>query len=522
MNIFYDREYMPVSSFYLYNIISIFAGFLISGIFFKIIRKRYIKKYNNAYASHENALCVTTQNLKNESALRYDIEQKLQKKSQAIYELHGKLSTAEERLKLLNHYHQKCEKLNNELHVQLHLNHSQELKIQELNIRLEEYKLATEEKQQLFIKSENRLTMQFENLANRIFEQNGRKIDQQNRITLERTLYPLQEQLEGFKNQIQNNFSQEEQSRHTLTYEIRNLHQLNAKITQETINLTEALKGNNKTQGSWGEIILTRALEASGMREGHEFHVQVSIKQTDGNRLQPDVIIHLPHGKDVIIDSKVSLVAYERYFNSDNEEDRRLAIIDHVHSLRAHIKSLSKKDYQKLFGLNTLDYILMFIPIESAFMLAIKKETSLLTDAMRCNIMLISPTTLLIALRTINNLWRYEYQNCHAKKIADKAGRLYDKLRLFMDDLNKIGLYLNKAEVVYSAAKNKFSEGKGNIISQAEGFRSLGVQIKQPIVTNVAPSHSIFLCDTKNNSSDVSNFEDNIAENICHESLSNS
>ncbi|WP_420022260.1 DNA recombination protein RmuC [Blochmannia endosymbiont of Camponotus sp. C-046] len=512
---------MPITSFHLYNIISMFIGFLISGIFFQIIRKSYIKKYHNDYAAHKNALSVMTQNLKNESASRYNIEQKLQKESQIVYELHGKLSTAEERLKLLDHYHQKCEKLNHELHMQLNLNHAQELKLQELNIRLEEHKLATEEKQKLFIDNENRLTMQFENLANRIFDQSGYKIDKQNRITLEKTLYPLREQLEGFKSQIENNFSKEEQSRHALTYEIHNLHQLNTKITQETINLTQALKGNNKTQGSWGEIILTRALEASGMREGHEFHVQVSIKQTDGNKLQPDVIIHLPHGKDVIIDSKVYLVAYERYFNSDNEKDQRSAIIEHVNSLRAHIKLLSKKDYQKLFGLNTLDYILKFVPIESAFMLAIKKEASLLTDAMRYNIMLISPTTLLIALRTINNLWRYEYQNCHAKKIADKAGRLYDKLRLFMDDLNKIGLYLNKAEVIYSAAKNKFSEGKGNIISQAEGFRALGVQIKQPIVANVMSSHDIFLCDKQNNSSDPSNFEDNLTKNTSHKSLSN-
>ncbi|WP_159715002.1 DNA recombination protein RmuC [Blochmannia endosymbiont of Camponotus nipponensis] len=510
---------MTVTLFCIYNFLSMLVGVLISGIFFNIIGQRYIKKYKNDYTAYEHALCMTTQNLKNESTLRYNIEQKLQNELQIVYELHGKLSTAEERLKLLDHYHQKCEQLNHELRLQLNLNHTQELKLQELNIRLEEYKLAIEEKQKLFIDSENRLTMQFENLANRIFEQNGCKVDQQNRITLDRMLHPLKEQLEGFKSQMENGFAKEEESRNILTYEIRNLHQLNAKITQETINLTQALKGNNKTQGGWGEVILTRALEASGMREGYEFHVQVSIKQKDGHRLQPDVIIHLPHGKDVIIDSKVSLIAYERYFNSDNEEDRRLAIIDHVHSLRSHIKSLSKKDYQKLFGLNTLDYILMFVPIESAFMLAIKKEISLLTDAMRYNIMLISPTTLLIALRTINNLWRYENQNCHAKKIADKAGRLYDKLRLFMDDLNKIGFYLNKAEVIYSAARNKFSEGKGNIISQVEGFRTLGVQIKQPIGTSSMTSNSLVVYDENNSSSNSSNCEDSVTHNICHDTL---
>lgn len=485
---------MVNKSLYLYSIINIILGFIISGIIFNIIKKRSIQKFKNNYSiNYEHTLYIITQNFQNECNIRHDIENKLHNKLQIICDLHSRLSSAEERLKLYDDYHKKYKKTQYALHHQIDINHQQELKLKELNIRLEEHKLIMEETQKILTHNEKILTTQFENLANRIFTQHENTINKQNQINISNILYPFREQLEQFKNHINNNFLQEEKTKHALTYEIRNLHQLNTKITQETINLTHALKGNNKTQGNWGEVILTRALEASGMREGHEFHIQKTITEIDGDKrkLQPDVIIHLPQQKEVIIDSKVSLIAYEKYFNSENKKSRESAIIDHKYSLRAHIISLSKKDYHTLCGIKTLDYILMFIPIEQAFIIALEQEPSLLTDAIQRNIMLTSPTTLLIALRTINNLWRYENQNNHAKKIADKAGRLYDKLKLFIDDLNKIGIYLNKAETIYNSAKNKFFEGRGNIINQIESFRTLGVQIKQPINTNIITSTPI-------------------------------
>lgn len=442
---------------------------------------------------------VFTQNLKNEINLRKDIEEKLIHELKVTYELHGQLSAAKESLKLLDYYRQQYEKINHELCIQVNLNHDQKIKISALNIKLEEYKVSIKEKEQFFINHENRLIMQFENLSNQIFKKNTFEMTEQNRLTLNHVLQPFREQLDGFKNQIQDNFFKEEQTRRALTYEIHNLHTLNAKITQETINLTQALKGNNKTQGNWGEVMLTRTLEMSGMREGYEFHLQINMQQIDGRKLQPDVIVHLPNGRDVVIDSKISLVAYERYFNSNDIKEQDTAFNEHIHSLRTHIKLLSKKEYQKLFGLNTLDYVLMFVPIESALTVALGKESSLLSDAMSGNIMLVSPTTLLIALRTINNLWRYEHQNNHAKKIAEKAGRLYDKLRLFVDDLNKLGQYLNKSNIIYNAARNKFSEGKGNIVSQAESFRALGVQVKHPIMSNNLYNSDVLLSKDNNN-----------------------
>lgn len=468
---------------HLYYSASILLGSVIFGILFNIIKNRSVQKYKRYTATHEKTLHIITQNFQHESNIKHEIEKTLNNKLQIICELHGKLSAAEERLKLFDSYLKKNEKLQNELNHQLNLNHEQELKLKELNINLKNTTLIYEKQQKIFFENEKKLTIQFESLAHRIFTQHENTINKQNQTTINNLLYPFQEQIKQFQNQIQYNFSQEEKIQHSLTYEIRNLHQLNSKITQETINLTKALKGNNKMQGNWGEVILTRALEATGMREGHEFHLQKQIIQINGRKLQPDVIVHLPQKKEVIIDSKVSLIAYEKYFNSNNKEDRQAAITDHIHSVRTHIASLNKKDYQKSFGKNTLDYILMFIPIESAFITAIEKEPLLLTDAMRHNIMLVSPTTLLIALRTINNLWHYENQNHHAKKLSEQAGRLYDKLRLFLEDLNKIGQYLNKAETVYNTAKNKFSEGKGNIISQIENFKTLGVHIKQPITS---------------------------------------
>lgn len=478
-------------SLYLYSTINILIGSLITGILFNTMKKNSIKKFKNHYELTKNqTLRIITQNFQQESNIRYEVEKKLQKKLQLIYELNNKLSTVEAHLKLCDYYQQQYAQSQKDLHLQIDLNHKQELKLQALNARLEEHKLITEEKRKLILENEKQLTMQFENLAHRIFTQHEDTINKKNQITLNNILFPFKEQLEQFHNQIQNNFSQEAKIKHSLTYEIRNLHQLNSKITQETINLTQALKGKNKIQGNWGEVILTRALEAAGMREGYEFHVQKTMIQTNGHKLQPDVIVHLPKNKEIIIDSKISLTAYERYFNSQNEQNRKTAIIDHICSIRTHITSLSKKNYHNLPGINTLDYVLMFIPIESAFIIAIEKESSLLTEAIKHNIMLVSPTTLLIALKTINNLWRYNNLNDHAKKISDKAGRLYDKLRLFVEDLNKIGQYLNKAEIIYNTAKNKFSEGKGNIISQIENLRTLGIQIKQPIHSDDIASQS--------------------------------
>jgi len=269
-------------------------------------------------------------------------------------------------------------------------------------------------------------------------------------------------------------------------HELKNLQRLNEQMTREAVNLTQALKGDNKQQGNWGEVVLARVLAESGLREGHEYQTQVNLQNEAGKRYQPDVIVHLPQNKQVVVDSKMALVAYERYFNAETDAERDQALSAHLAALRAHIKGLSMKDYHKLKGIQSLDYVLMFIPVEPAFQVAIQADPSLIKDAMEQNIILVSPTTLLVALRTIDNLWRNERQNENAKMIAQRATKLYDKLRLFVDDMEGLGGALDKANQSYQGAMNKLATGRGNVIRQAESFKHLGVEIKRPISSDLA------------------------------------
>ncbi len=357
--------------------------------------------------------------------------------------------------------------------------------LREQQARHQEESKAVHEKVELLEKAELRLKQEFEQLANNLFDAKTAKVDQQNKQSLEGLLTPLKEQLEGFKKQVTDSYGMEAKERHTLVHEIKSLQKLNEQMTKEAVNLTQALKGDNKQQGNWGEVVLARVLAESGLREGHEYQTQVSLQDDAGKRYQPDVIVYLPHEKQVIVDSKMALVAYERYFNSESDADKQQAISDHLSALRAHIKGLSLKDYQHLKGIQSLDYVLMFIPVEPAFQVAIEADPSLVKDAMENNIILVSPTTLLVALRTIDNLWRNERQNQNAKVIADRASKLYDKLRLFVTDMESVGQSLDKANQNYQGAMNKLATGRGNVIRQAESFKELGVEVKRSIPTSI-------------------------------------
>ncbi|EHL8964733.1 DNA recombination protein RmuC [Escherichia coli] len=420
-------------------------------------------------------------------------------------EMVAELSAAKQQITQSEHWRAECELLNNEVRSLQSINTSLEADLREVTTRMEAAQQHADDKIRQMINSEQRLSEQFENLANRIFEHSNRRVDEQNRQSLNSLLSPLREQLDGFRRQVQDSFGKEAQERHTLTHEIRNLQQLNAQMAQEAINLTRALKGDNKTQGNWGEVVLTRALkgdnktqgnwgevvltrvlEASGLREGYEYETQVSIENDARSRMQPDVIVRLPQGKDVVIDAKMTLVAYERYFNAEDDYTRESALQEHIASVRNHIRLLGRKDYQQLPGLRTLDYVLMFIPVEPAFSLALDRQPELITEALKNNIMLVSPTTLLVALRTIANLWRYEHQSRNAQQIADRASKLYDKMRLFIDDMSAIGQSLDKAQDNYRQAMKKLSSGRGNVLAQAEAFRGLGVEIKREINPDLA------------------------------------
>ena len=335
---------------------------------------------------------------------------------------------------------------------------------------------ANEDKIALLEDTEKRLNEQFENLANRIFEQKNESFLKQNKSGLDALLTPLKEQIDGFKRQVTDQYVKEGQERASLKTEILTLKELNKRITDEAAALTMALKGDNKQQGNWGEVVLERILKESGLREGHEFETQVSVRNDSGKLQQPDVVVHLPNDKDVIIDSKVSLSAYERFFNEQEEVARQLLLKEHVNSIKGHIKGLGAKDYQDLPGIRTLDYVLMFIPIEPAFLLAIEEDPELVTLALNHNIMLVSPTNLLVALRTINNIWQYEYQNQNAQKIAQHGAKLYDKFVGFVTDMEKVGKSIEATQKSYEGAINKLSTGRGNLVRQVEQFRTLGVQ----------------------------------------------
>ncbi|MEB4677411.1 DNA recombination protein RmuC [Enterobacteriaceae bacterium G50] len=401
-------------------------------------------------------------------------------------DIYGELSAAKQQLAQNAHWREECELLNNELRSLREINTSLEADLREVTTRLEATQHHAEDKIRQMINSEQRLSEQFENLANRIFEHSNRRVDEQNRQSLNSLLTPLREQLDGFRRQVQDSFGQEAKERHTLAHEIRNLQQLNEQMTREAVNLTRALKGDNKTQGNWGEVVLTRVLEASGLREGYEYETQVSIETETRARMQPDVIVRLPQGKDVVVDAKMTLVAYERYFNAEDDYTRELALQEHIAAVRNHIRLLGRKDYQQLPGLRTLDYVLMFIPVEPAFLLALDRQPELINEALKNNIMLVSPTTLLVALRTIANLWRYEHQSRNAQQIAERASRLYDKMRLFIDDMSAIGQSLDKAQDNYRQAMKKLSSGRGNLLAQTEAFRHLGVEVKREINPDLA------------------------------------
>lgn len=415
---------------------------------------------------------------------RQELDELDEERDKAAFELkqsHGKFMAAMEKLRYFEVVKQERQQSMEDAHALREQKSQLEAQLREQEARHEQQIQSSQEKLQLLEHAEERLKQQFEQLANQLFEVKTAKVDQQNRQSLEGLLSPLKEQLEGFKKQVNDNFNHEAKERHTLVHELKNLQRLNEQMAQEALNLTQALKGDNKQQGNWGEVVLARVLTESGLREGHEYHTQVSLQNEAGKRYQPDVIVNLPHDKQVVIDSKMALVAYERYFHAQTESERARALSEHLLALRAHIKGLGQKDYHQLKGLQSLDYVLMFIPVEPAFQVAIQADPSLVKEAMEQNILLVSPTTLLVALRTIDNLWRNDRQNQNAKLIAERASKLYDKLRLFMEDMEGLGGALDRANQNYQGAMNKLATGRGNALRQAESFKQLGVEIKRSI-----------------------------------------
>ena len=342
-----------------------------------------------------------------------------------------------------------------------------------LREKLSEQKAELEKLQETF-------TKEFENLANRILDEKSKKFTEQNREKLDELLKPLGVKLEEFKKKVEDTYDKETRDRTSLREQIIQMAEMNKKMTDEANNLTRALKGDSKQQGNWGEVILQRILEKSGLTKGREYEIQESHTTEEGRRLQPDVIINLPDGKQLVIDSKVSLTAYERFTSTDDEEQAH-ALKQHIASLRAHVKGLSSKNYQQLDGITSPDFVLLFIPIEPAFGLAMQNAPEIYNEAFDKNIIIVSPTTLLATLATIQNVWKQEYQNQNALEIAKRGGALYDKFVLFVESLTKVGDRIRQTRESYDEAIGRLSEGRGNLVRQAEELRRLGARTSKQL-----------------------------------------
>ena len=329
------------------------------------------------------------------------------------------------------------------------------------------------------------LSDQFKNLANEILEEKSKRFAEQNQQNLDILLKPLQEKLTDFRKQVDDTYQSEARERFALKQEVEKLAGLNLRMTDETRALTNALKGESKTQGDWGELVLETILENSGLRNGEEYLVQDTQTISDGSRLQPDVVIRLPESKHLVIDSKVSITAYTRYIQADDEAIKTAELNSHVLSMKQHIQGLSAKNYQDLYGVGSIDFVLMFIPIEPAFLAAMRHAPEIYQEALKKNIVIVCPSTLLATVRTVAHLWRQEHQNRNAQEIARQCASLYDKFVGFVEDLDKVGQRLEQAQISYTDAVGKLKTGRGNLIRTAENVKKLGVKPNKSLPTKL-------------------------------------
>ena len=329
-------------------------------------------------------------------------------------------------------------------------------------------------------KLQEKFTKEFENLANRILDVKSEKFTKQNKENIENILNPLKEKIKTFEDKVEKSQKENISIHSSLKEQLLNLQSQNLKITQEAENLTKALKGDSKMQGNWGELVLERVLEKSGLEKDREYSVQQSFTREDGSRVLPDVIINLPDGKKMVVDSKVSLTAYERYINAEEEFQEKF-LKEHIGSIKNHVDQLSSKKYEDLYEMESPDFVLMFIPIEPAFAIAINNDNSIYNKAFEQNIVIVTPSTLLATLRTIDSMWNNEKQQRNAIEIARQAGALYDKFEGFISDLTKVGKKMDEAKFEYKGAMNKLVEGRGNIITSIEKLKKMGAKAKKSL-----------------------------------------
>ncbi|WP_329806664.1 DNA recombination protein RmuC [Flavobacterium facile] len=406
--------------------------------------------------------------------------------------------------KLLSKTQSNAEKSNLDGQLTSQNNQLSELKITLQNVQIEKQKVQAEKEEFaiLLAKKENdfdnllernkeqkqevnelqeKFSKEFENLANKILEEKTQKFTEQNKENLKNILSPLQDKILHFEKKVEDTHKESIDYHAALRQQILGLREMNAQMSKETINLTKALKGDSKMQGNWGELVLERVLEKSGLEKGREYEVQQSFTNEEGTRILPDVIINLPDGKKMIVDSKVSLTAYERYVNEEDDVQQNIYLKEHVNSVKRHVEQLSDKRYQDIYHMESPDFVLLFIPIEPAFALALQEDLNLYNKAFEKNIVIVTPSTLLATLRTIDSMWTNQKQQENAIEIARQAGALYDKFEGFVTDLIKVGKKMEEAKTEYGAAMNKLTEGKGNLVTSAEKLKKMGAKAKKAL-----------------------------------------
>lgn len=341
------------------------------------------------------------------------------------------------------------------------------------------------EQKQEVEKLQEKFTKEFENLANKILDEKSNKFTEQNKENMKNILTPLQDKIQLFEKKVEDTHKESIDYHAALRQQILGLKEMNAQMSKETLNLTKALKGDSKMQGNWGELVLERVLEKSGLEKGREYEVQQSFTTENGDRVFPDVVINLPDGKKMIVDSKVSLTSYEKYINEENDELKISYLKEHVNSIKRHVEQLGTKNYQDLYKIESPDFVLLFIPIEPAFAIALNEDLTLYNKAFEKNIVIVTPSTLLATLRTIDSMWTNQKQQENAYEIARQAGALYDKFEGFVTDLIKVGKKIEESKLEYSSAMNKLVEGKGNLITSVEKLKKMGAKAKKSLPDNI-------------------------------------
>ncbi|MEN9907020.1 MAG: hypothetical protein RLZZ540_161 [Bacteroidota bacterium] len=334
-------------------------------------------------------------------------------------------------------------------------------------------------------KLQEKFTKEFENLANKILDEKSSKFTEQNKENMKNILSPLQDKIQLFEKKVEDTHKESIDYHAALRQQILGLREMNIQMSKETLNLTKALKGDSKMQGNWGELVLERVLEKSGLEKGREYEVQQSFTTEDGNRVFPDVVINLPDGKKMIVDSKVSLTAYEKYINEEDDDLKIAYLKEHVNSIKRHVEQLGNKNYQDLYQIESPDFVLLFIPIEPAFAIALNEDTGLYNKAFEKNIVIVTPATLLATLRTIDSMWTNQKQQENAFEIARQAGALYDKFEGFVGDLIRIGKKIDETKIEYSGAMNKLVDGSGNLITRVEKLKKMGAKAKKALPESI-------------------------------------